>query len=529
MGIPRPLTLIYRKLGPRYPRVLLAVQLALTHLVVLGGVGLLTIYKRMSDTQLVHIILVAEALVVLDNVLSISVIYRLARPADPWIRGQRDEAHAQAAWRALAGLPVDFIRHRRALPIFFNLVPISAYITFELGLRWYGFLMLLAGAAVVLAYGLIVRFFVMELSMRPVLADISRDLPGGVDMEAVRVPLRWKLLAALPAINIITGVVVSGLSKGGHAQLSDLGTSVLVAVAVAFTISLELTILLSRSILAPIQELRAATERIKRGDYSARVGVISTDETGALAGSFNEMVAGLEEREKLREAFGTFVDRGLADRVLAEGTVLKGEDVEVSVIFLDIRQFTSVAERSAASEVVEQLNRYYELVIPVLVRHGGHVNNIVGDGVLGVFGAPERLPDHADRAVAAAFDIVRLVRETYGDGLRIGVGVNSGPVVAGTIGGGGHLEFTVIGDPVNTACRVEAATRETGDDLLLTEATRCLLTRDFGEFLRRPTIPLKGKSERVALYAAAALGEPDVGSALEEAGAPGLGREPARQ
>ncbi|HEV3229841.1 MAG TPA: adenylate/guanylate cyclase domain-containing protein [Solirubrobacteraceae bacterium] len=529
MGIPAPVTALYRRLGSRYPRLALTVQFPITHVVVLGGVGLLVLYRRMSDAHLLHILLVAEGLVVLDNVLSISVLFRLVRPADPWLHGDHSEYAARQAWRALAGLPVDFVRHRRALPIVFNLVPISAYITWELGLRWYSFPILLAGAAIVLAYGLIVRFFVMELSMRPVLEDISRDLPGGVEMGAAVIPLRWKLLAALPAINIITGVVVSALSKGGHANLSDLGINVLVAVGVAFTISLELTLLLARSILAPIQELRAATERIRRGDYGARVGVISTDETGALAGSFNQMVAGLEEREKLREAFGTFVHRDLADRVLAEGTTLKGEDVEVSVLFADIRDFTGLAERSSAQEVVDELNRFYELVIPVLVKHGGHANNIVGDGLLGVFGAPERLADHADRAVAAGFEIAGLVRETYGDRLRIGIGINSGPVVAGTIGGGGHMGFTVIGDPVNTACRVEEATRATGDALLITEATRCLLTREFGEFRRRPPIPLKGKTERVVLYAAAALevpGEEPVGDGeVGEAAGP----EPARR
>jgi class 3 adenylate cyclase len=183
---------------------------------------------------------------------------------------------------------------------------------------------------------------------------------------------------------------------------------------------------------------------------------------------------------------------------------------------------------------VDELNRFYELVIPVLVKHGGHANNIVGDGLLGVFGAPKRLSDHADRAVASAFEIAGLVRETYGDRLRIGIGVNSGPVVAGTIGGGGRVGFTVIGDPVNTACRVEEATRATGDALLITEATRCLLTRDFGAFVRRPTIELKGKTERVVLYAPAGLadaGELEVagGRRTRDGGEPAAVAAPGRR
>jgi len=499
-----PLSYLYARLGPRYPRVVLTAQFQLAHAITLSGVGLLLLYQSMSTDQLLAIIAVSQGLVVIENFLSVRLANRLIRPADAWLGGQRDEHTAQRAWRALATLPLTYVRHRRKMAVAMQLIPISVFITLELGLRWYSLPILMAGAAVVLSYGVFLRFFAIELLMRPVLVEVSQDLPSGPELEESLTPLRWKLLAALPAINIITGVVVSALSTRGQASLADLGVSVLIAVVVAFTVSLELTVLLSRSILVPIQELRDATRRIKRGDYTARVSVISTDETGALAGSFNEMVSGLQQRERLREAFGAFVDPELAERVLEEGAVLEGEEVEVSVMFLDIRDFTAFAERSSAREVVGQLNDFYALVVPLLIKHGGHANKFIGDGLLGVFGAPDRKADHADRAVAAALEIAESVRRSYGERLRIGIGVNSGPVVAGTIGGGGRLEFTVIGDPVNTAARVEAVTRETGDLVLLTEATRCLLTHDFGGLQRRPTVELKGKTQRVALYAPAA-------------------------
>jgi class 3 adenylate cyclase len=179
------------------------------------------------------------------------------------------------------------------------------------------------------------------------------------------------------------------------------------------------------------------------------------------------------------------------------------------VLFLDIRGFTALAERSTAREVVGRLNDFYGTIVPVLERHGGHANRFIGDGLLGVFGAPERLPDHADRAVLAALDIARTVVETWGAELRIGIGVNSGPVLAGTVGGGGHVEFTVIGDAVNTAARVEEVTKLTGDEVLITEATRDLLVLPFRGFEERPTVALKGKSERVRLYAPPSMtGEP---------------------
>jgi adenylate cyclase len=137
----------------------------------------------------------------------------------------------------------------------------------------------------------------------------------------------------------------------------------------------------------------------------------------------------------------------------------------------------------------------------VILRHGGHVDKFMGDGLLAVFGAPERHPDHAPRAVAAAREITQLVHERLGGTLRVGVGVNSGSVVVGTIGGGGRRDFTVIGDPVNTAARVEAATRVTGDELLITEATLRALGDEARHFEERPSAPLKGKAAAVRLYA----------------------------
>ena len=278
----------------------------------------------------------------------------------------------------------------------------------------------------------------------------------------------------------------------------------LVAVVVAFTISFELTLLLTKSIYGPVDDLMAATERVAHGDLSARVPVLSGDELGELAGSFNEMMSGLEEREKLQAAFGSYVDPQVARRVLDEGELLEGDEVEVSVLFVDIRDFTPFAESASAAESVARLNEFFDLVVPILVKYGGHANKFVGDGVLGVFGAPDRLRDHADRALEAACEIAESVEERFGGRLRIGIGINSGPVIAGSIGGGGRLEFTVIGDPVNVAARVERATRQTGDVVLLTEATRCLLTRDEGGLEPRGSMPLKGKSDGVALWSAKA-------------------------
>jgi class 3 adenylate cyclase len=223
---------------------------------------------------------------------------------------------------------------------------------------------------------------------------------------------------------------------------------------------------------------------------------------GSLALSFNEMVRGLSEREALHDAFASYVDPQVAERVLAEGVRIEGEETEVTLAFVDIRDFTSFAERASAREAVAYVNEFLELLVPIVIRHGGHANKFIGDGLLAVFGAPVRREDHALRAVRAAMEMAAAVESHFGERLQIGVGVSSGPVLAGTVGGGGKLDFTVIGDAVNVAARVEEVTRATGDVVLITEATRALLPERACKLEPRGAISLKGRSDPVRIYAA---------------------------
>ncbi len=496
------------RLGARYPLAVVIAQFWIAHLVALGAIGLLTFYTDISSGEFLRIVAVSQALVFVENLYTTRVAVGLLKPVCAWLGGERDEHITVVAWMRAAALPRQVARRVGLAPFLVSVLPLCGYIVWELGLPAYSLLALAAGGVVVLVYGETLRYLAIDLAMRPVLERISPHLPDHFVIGQPGVPLRWKLLAVLPMINVITGVVVSALSGSDTAGLGDLGLDVLIAVVVAFTISFELTVLLSAAILAPVQDFQEATERVRAGDLEARVPVTSTDEIGALAQSFNDMVVRLEERERLREAFGAYVDPGLAEAVLRDGT-LAGDEVDVSVLFVDIRGFTAYAEQATAREVVARLNGFFELVVPILLRHGGHANKFVGDGLLGVFGAPERREDHADRAVEAALAIAETVRERYGDDLRIGIGVNSGEVMAGTVGGGGRLDFTVIGDTVNTASRVEEVTRETGDEILITEATRVRLEREACEFEERPGAILKGKSRAVRLSAPVPAAAPD--------------------
>ncbi len=254
--------------------------------------------------------------------------------------------------------------------------------------------------------------------------------------------------------------------------------------------------------MRPIRDLAEGTKRVAAGDYSHRLPVVQDDDLGVLAASFNRMQSGLAERRRLHAAFGTYVDPALAARLLEQGDdVFTGERRQVTVMFIDIRDFTPFAEANTAEATVARLNALFEIVVPAVVDAGGHVNKFLGDGALAVFGAPNDLADHADAAVRAAVLIHHLVVERFGDELRIGVGMNTGVVIAGTIGGGGKLEFTLIGDAVNVTARVEQLTKTTGDAILLTQQCVESLASRPPALIDRGSHFLKGKSASVQVFA----------------------------
>jgi PAS domain S-box-containing protein len=228
------------------------------------------------------------------------------------------------------------------------------------------------------------------------------------------------------------------------------------------------------------------------------------DSSGELAG-ISLIARDVTDRRRaqlyLEQAFGTYLDPEVADHILREGPSMDAEEADVTMMFVDIRDFTTFAEQYEPREVLATLNILFELAVPVITSRGGHVDKFVGDGLLGTFGVPQHLPDHADRALEAALELEQLARERFQGDLEIGIGIDSGPVIAGNVGGGGRLDFTVIGDAVNMASRVEAATRTTGDIILISERTKNALQHTVPSLIERRTVSIKGKRNPVALYA----------------------------
>jgi adenylate cyclase len=171
-----------------------------------------------------------------------------------------------------------------------------------------------------------------------------------------------------------------------------------------------------------------------------------------------------------------------------------------TIVFVDIRGFTAFADKATAREAAAYLTAFFELALPILSAHGSRLTKLLGDGMLTVFGAPERQSDHADRALAAAIELLGAVDGALGERCRIGIGINSGLVLVGTMGAAGVVGLEVVGDPVNVASRVEGATRDLGEPLLLTEATRLMLDAPAPKLVPWGTISLRGKAAPIALH-----------------------------
>jgi adenylate cyclase len=279
-------------------------------------------------------------------------------------------------------------------------------------------------------------------------------------------------------------------------------------VLVTLVASVVMALLAARFINHPVQALRRAMARVGRGDLDVSVPVRSADELGDLNAHFNAMVRDLQRASRVSELFGRYVSPAVAHHALERGIEFGGVVVQATALFVDLRGFTALTVRVSPARVVEVLNEYYAIVERICEQEGGVITQFLGDGVVVVFGGPLMpLPDHARRAVRAAIALQRaLAARNATDGceerLDAGIGICTGDMIAGNVGTAGRVTYTVVGDAVNLAARLQVKTRDIPASILLTASTCAAFGQaDDLRFTPCGALPLKGLSSPVEVYA----------------------------
>lgn len=266
----------------------------------------------------------------------------------------------------------------------------------------------------------------------------------------------------------------------------------------------------ARGISRPVIALKDAAEQIETGDYAVNLKATTNDEIGLLTNSFVKMGKGLAERERLRESFGRFVNKEIAEKAARGELKLGGERKNATIFFADIRSFTAISESLTPEQVVEFLNAYMTRMVDCIQATGGVVDKFIGDAIMGVWGVPISSGSTAQDAEQAIKSMILMRNSLYefnksrgGPGkplIKIGCGVNTGPCIAGQIGSEKRMEYTVIGDSVNTASRIEALNKPFGTDILISENTYKLVG---DKLITEPMMPIhvKGKEAPLQIYA----------------------------
>jgi len=282
------------------------------------------------------------------------------------------------------------------------------------------------------------------------------------------------------------------------------------AIAFVTAIVLLLAWVFSRQILRPVGALTRSVRAVERGDYdNAGLAIVSNDEIGRLARVFNDMLVGIRERERVKDLFGRMVSPEVREKLLTGSIELGGESARVTVLFSDIRGFSTLCESTPAPEVVALINEYMTEMSTAARNWGGYINNFIGDAIVVVFGTPVHHEDNEWRAVAAALEMRNRLhalnlkrRAMKRASIQTGIGISTGDVVAGQMGAADRFLYTVIGDAVNIAARLEALTKDFPDHPILMNGETFAAIADRSELNCENLGPqkLKGREESVQVY-----------------------------
>ena len=321
-------------------------------------------------------------------------------------------------------------------------------------------------------------------------------------------------LAARAPIRDQTGAVVGRLlTSFTRERVADKQRPLIIGGLLTMSLSIAGSLLfawfLASRITEPLSELQRTVVRIGKGDFEAKPAIHSKDEFGVVARAVEDMARGLRERETVMAAFARYVSKQVMDSVLDSGIIpqIHGVRRKVTVLFCDIRGFSTISEEMRPEDVVQLLNEYFECMVEIVFRFQGTLDKFLGDGLMVIFGAPQEDPQQEEHAIRTAIEMQReldLLRKKWrveGRGqFHVGIGINSGSAIVGNIGSSRRMEYTAIGDTVNVASRLESATKELGADILVSASTYNAV-REIFQVREVGPIQVRGRIDSVQVYA----------------------------
>jgi adenylate cyclase len=311
-------------------------------------------------------------------------------------------------------------------------------------------------------------FLFTQRALRALMVAATVDLEHAERAPGVRARLilMWTMCTALPGAGIV--VLVMLRANGWIIQPdAPIETPVLVLALVAVVLGLRAMILVSSSISDPVHEVVDAMAEVERGQLGNKIDVYERSELGQLQSGFNRMVAGLQERDRLRDLFGRHVGEEVVRRAVEEHESIAEDEREVAILFIDLVGSTQLATRREPHEVAAVLNDFFRIVVAEVDKRDGLINKFQGDAALAVFGAPLRIDNSASAALATARALGEELQRLLVD---FGIGVSAGPVFAGNIGAENRYEYTVVGDAVNEAARLADRAKDFDRRVLCSEA-----------------------------------------------------------
>ena len=374
-------------------------------------------------------------------------------------------------------------------------------ITFGATLQQVAWPDVIANLTVGTGFNVVLTFFVVAAYLDHLCEELFRTRRVNIATFGGR--FRRKVALALLFVSFATMVLIVAdmLSYSGHRLVREASADIMTsALGTAF-----MYYWISNALTRPITRLDGGLRRVADNDYTVRLPVTSDDELGHAASRFNQMVEGLAEKAYLRDTFGKYVSETVAASILSNrGNTGRSIDTtaEATLMFTDIEGFTGLSESAAPTEVAALLNAYLGTVVPVIQRHGGIVNSFIGDGLFVSFGLPRPLEDHAKAAVAAAIEIqhaLAAARFARGFALTTRIGLNTGPGIGVTIGTDNRLSYTLLGDAVNVASRIEQLNKKFGTRILAAEST-VLAAGAQDRCERLGTTDVRGHHDGVVVY-----------------------------